>query len=100
MNWRATQAALAERTYEGAQDAAYQAKLELEAAITNRTNELFAEYLASDGSLCDALQETAYGDIRLDDVMDDEAELGRRIKTAILRYLARKAEQDAEKEMQ
>lgn len=99
MNWRESEVAEAERALEKAQDAAYQAGLELAEAIANRTNELFAEYLNSEGDLGDALQEISYGDIKLLDVMNDEAELGRRIKTAMLKYLARRAEKHAEKEM-
>ncbi len=99
MTWRESEVAEAERALEKAQDATYQASLELAEAIANRTNELFAEYLNSEGDLGDALQEISYGDIKLLDVMNDEAELGRRIKTAMLKYLARRAEKYAEKEM-
>ena len=80
-------------------NAVEQARQELATAVANRTNELFAEYLNSEGDLGEALIEISNGDIKLLDVMNDEAELGRRIKTAMLKYLAREAERAAEREM-
>lgn len=99
MTWRDSDIAQAERNLHSAEDAAEQARIELGIAIANRTNELFAEFLNDEGSLGDALQEISYGDIKLLDVMNDEAELGRRIKTEILKYLARRAERAAENEL-
>lgn len=99
MTWRESEVAEAERALEKAQDAAYQAGLELAEAIANRTNELFAEYLNSEGDLGEALIEISNGDIKLLDVWNDETEFGRRIKTAMLKYLAREAERAAEREM-
>lgn len=99
MTWRESDIAIAERNLHSAEDAAHQASIELAEAVANRTNELFAEYLNSESDLGEALIEVANGPIKLLDVMNDEAELGRRIKTEILKYLAREAERAAEREM-
>lgn len=99
MNWRESDISRAEGALRASQNAVEQARQELAAAVANRTNELFAEYLNSEGDLGEALIEISNGDIKLLDVMNDEAELGRRIKTAMLKYLAREAERAAEREM-
>lgn len=99
MNWRESEVAIAERNKHSAENAVEQARIELGIAIANRTNELFAEYLNSESDLGEALIEVANGPIKLLDVMNDEAELGRRIKLAMLKYLAREAERAAEREM-
>lgn len=99
MNWRESDISRAESSLRASQNAVEQARQELAAALANRTNELFAEYLNSEGDLGEALIEISNGDIKLLDVMNDEAELGRRIKTAMLKYLAREAERAAEREM-
>lgn len=99
MNWRESDISRAESSLRASQNAVEQARQELATAVANRTNELFAEYLNSEGDLGEALIEISNGDIKLLDVMNDEAELGRRIKTAMLKYLAREAERAAEREM-
>ena len=91
--------AIAERNYHAAQDAAHQAQIELETAMQNRVNELFAEYLVCNGSVLEALTEIGNSNLELADVlMTDEAEFGRRIKIAVLRLLSEDAERVMRKE--
>lgn len=77
-------------------DAAYEAGIELAEKIQHRAKEIFAEALVCDASIMEALAECCesanYGFTLADVLMTDEAEVGKRVRLAILKWLAHDSE--------
>lgn len=73
-------------------DPAYEAGIDLESQVQNLAGYIFLQSLFDNGSILEALGEVCQSPryaLRLDDVLlADEAEVGRRIKVAVLRWLA------------
>ena len=84
-------------------DAAYEAGIELAENVQHRANEIFSEALVCEGSLMEALAECCesanYGFKLADVLMTDEVEVGRRVRLAILKWLAHDSEVLARKEL-
>lgn len=84
-------------------DAAYEAGIELAEKIQHRANEIFAEALVCEESIMEALAECCesknYGFKLADVLMTDEAEVGKRVRLAILKWMANDSEVQARKEL-
>lgn len=92
----------AERNLHAAEDAVEQARLDRDAAIQRLAEINLRVFSQDEASIMEAVVEIGYGsgNVHLADVLArDDAELGRRMRVAILNWLAQEAVRAAEKEV-